>query len=185
MYFNTIPEITHEIERIIDKATTDFSHLNYEQLNWKPNAKDWSVGQCLDHLVQSAKAYEPVFDGIINQNVPPNFWRKIPFLPKIFGRLLLKAVSPIRDSKNKTFSVFEPSQSDVSLDVIYRLERQLRFFSAQIDKLKRHDLDMIVTSPVTNIVNFSLLNALNIVTIHNYRHFNQAKEIMEMNHFPK
>jgi hypothetical protein len=26
---------------------------------------------------------------------------------------------------------------------------------------------------------------LNIVTVHNYRHFNQAKEVMAMQEFPK
>ncbi len=185
MYFNSIPEITREVERVIDKAKTDFSHLNYEQLNWKPNANSWSVGQCLDHLAQSAKAYEPLFDGLIYQNTAPNFWRKIPVLPKIFGKFLLKAVSPIRDKKNKTFPVFEPAQSNISLDVIYKLEKQLRFFSTQANKLKSHDLNTIVTSPVSNFINYSLLDALNIVTIHNYRHFNQAKEVIENNGFPK
>lgn len=186
MYFNTIPEITNEIEKIIAQSKADFSHLTYEQLNWKPNAYDWSVGQCLDHLAQSAAVYEPIFKELIDKNRKSNFWRNVPFLPQLFGKEILKSVGPIRDKKNKTFPVFEPSQSEVSLDILNKLEEKLRLFSALAAQLGGYDLKKtIVTSPVSAFVNYSLLDALNIVTIHNYRHFNQAKEVMAFEEFPK
>ena len=186
MYFNTIPEITNEVEKVIAKARTDFSHLTYEQLNWKPNANDWSVGQCLDHLAQSASVYEPLFNGLINKNRSSNFWRSVPFLPKLFGKEILKSVSPIRDKKNKTFPVFEPAQSDVPLNILDKLEEKLRLFSSLAAQLEDYDLKKtIVTSPVAKFVNYSLLDALNIVTQHNYRHFNQALEVMSLEGFPK
>ena len=186
MYYNTIPEITTEIEKVIRKAKADFSHLNYEQLNWKPNADSWSVGQCLDHLAQSANAYEPLFTELINDNRSSNFWRSVPFLPSVFGKSILKAVGPVRNKKTKTFPVFEPTQSDIALDVIDKLEGKLKHFSSLAKQLTNYDLKKtIVTSPVAKFVNYSLLDALNIVTVHNYRHFNQAKEVMEMDGFPK
>ena len=186
MYYNTIPEITAEIETVIATAKTGFSNLTYEQLNWKSNADSWSVGQCLHHLVQSADAYKPIFIELINKKQSSNFWRSIPFLPKVFGKEILKAVSPIRNKKTKTFSVFEPVQSDITLDIIDKLEEKLKTFSLLANQLTNYDLKKtIVTSPVAKYVNYSLLDALNIVTVHNYRHFNQAKEVMEMSEFPR
>ena len=155
-------------------------------MNWKPNAESWSVGQCLDHLVQSATAYEPLFTELINKNRASNFWRSIPFLPKMFGKEILKAVGPVIKKKTKTFPVFEPTQSNISLDIISTLEKKLNHFSSLNQQLADYDLKKtIVTSPVAKFVNYSLLDALNIVTIHNYRHFNQAKEVMKMSTFPK
>ncbi len=186
MYYNTISQITAEIEKIITQAKTDFSHLSYEQLNWKPNADSWSVGQCLGHLVQSADAYKPLFIALVNKNQPSNFWRNIPFLPKIFGKEILKAVDPVRSKKSKTFLIFEPALSHISLDIIDKLESKLNTFSLLAKQLTNYDLKKtIVTSPASKFVNYSLLDALNIVTIHNYRHFNQAKEVMEMSELPK
>lgn len=186
MYFNTIPEITNEITTIISKSKSDFRHLEHHQLNWKANADSWSVGQCLDHLVQSAKAYEPLFKEVINHNQSPNFWRSLPFLPSFFGKTILKAVGPIRDKKSKTFPVFEPTQSNISTNILQELEEQLELFSDLATQLPAANLKkIVVTSPVAKFVNYSLLDALNIVTIHNYRHFNQAKEVMEMQEFPK
>jgi hypothetical protein len=186
MYFNTIPEITNEIINIISQSKMDFQDLEHHQLNWKPNADSWSVGQCLDHLVQSAKAYEPLFKEIINNNQSPNFWRSVPLLPSFFGKTILKAVGPIRDKKSKTFSVFEPTQSNISTNILHELEEQLVLFSSLTTQLSGTPLKKtIVTSPVAKFVNYSLLDALNIVTVHNYRHFNQAKEVMTMQEFPK
>lgn len=185
MYFTTVPEITSEIKKIIAQSKADFSHLTYEQLNWKPSAKAWSVGQCLDHLAQSADAYEPIFRELIAKNRTPNFWRSVPVLPKLFGNMILKAVGPIRNKKSKTFPVFEPTTSDVSLDILNELEKKLRLFSSLVEQLEEYDFKkIIVTSPVTNFVNYSLLDAINIVTVHNYRHFAQAHEVMEMDGFP-
>lgn len=185
IYFDTIDDISAAIERIIAQARHDFGHLNYEQLNWKPNATTWSVGQCLHHLVQAAAAYEPIFMGLIAGKQIPNFWRKLPVLPGIFGRSILKAVGPIRDKKTKTFPVFEPAQSDVPLDIIEDLASRLRHFTSLAQQLEHYDLKRtIVTSPVAKFVNYSLLDALNIVTVHNYRHFNQAQEVMALEGFP-
>jgi hypothetical protein len=186
MYFETIPEITAEIVKIKAKARADFSHLSAEQLNWKPNSKSWSVGQCLDHLATSASLYEPIFKGLVNKNRSSNFWRSVPFLPSLFGKMLLNTVKPERDKRNKTVPVFEPSQSAISLTVIDQLEAQLTTFSDLANQLRDYDLKKtIITSPAAKFVNYSLLDALNIVTIHNYRHFNQAQEVMAMDGFPK
>lgn len=186
MYFQTIPEIAAEIEKIKIKAQSDFSHLNVEQLNWKPNAKSWSVGQCLDHLATSASLYEPIFKELVNKNRPANFWRSVPLLPSLFGKMLLNTVKPERDRKNKTVPVFKPSQSEINLDVIEQLHTQLDTFSELAQQLGDYNLKKtIITSPAAKFVNYSLLDALNIVTIHNYRHFNQAKEVMAMEDFPK
>lgn len=186
MYYHTIEEVTSEIEKIILKAKTDFSHLSYEQLNWKPNNNSWSVGQCLDHLAQSAYVYQPLFKDLINDTQKPNFWRKVPFLPSMFGNLILKAVQPERTKKGKTFPVFEPTQSDIPTDILDRLEERLKEFSGLAERLEGIDLNKtIVTSPVAAFVNYSLLHALNIVTVHNFRHFNQAQEVMDMEEFPK
>ncbi|MGH7471115.1 MAG: DinB family protein [Longimicrobiales bacterium] len=34
------------------------------QLNWKPAPDSWSVGQCLDHLININREYDPTFDRI-------------------------------------------------------------------------------------------------------------------------
>jgi hypothetical protein len=38
-----------EAEIIAGDAQILFGHLNKQQLNWKPDADSWSVGQSLEH----------------------------------------------------------------------------------------------------------------------------------------
>jgi hypothetical protein len=44
---------------------------------------------------------------------------------------------------------------------------------------------IIVTSPVASVITYSLMDAYTIMALHNRRHFNQAKRVMETGGFPK
>src|SRR5262249_33934007 len=61
----TLPQIYDEAESIAVDAKALFGHLKLEQLNWKPSADSWSVSQCLEHLISSNQAYDPVLDRIL------------------------------------------------------------------------------------------------------------------------
>ena len=61
------PRNTHldEADAIAADANTLFGHLNAQQINWKPRADQWSVAQCLEHLITINREYYPQFGQII------------------------------------------------------------------------------------------------------------------------
>src|SRR5262245_66249953 len=89
----TLTQIYDEAEAVAGDAKVLFGHLNSEQLNWKPAADSWSVAQCLDHLISANHEYQPVFDRILNGEYRKTFLHGMPFLPALFGRMMINAVS--------------------------------------------------------------------------------------------
>lgn len=49
-------EIISEYEKVSEDVQKNFGGLSAEQINWKPRADSWSIGQCLDHLIKSNEA---------------------------------------------------------------------------------------------------------------------------------
>ena len=47
-----------------DTVKIEFSNIRLEQLNWKPSPDQWSIGQCLDHLLVFDSSYFPPLKNI-------------------------------------------------------------------------------------------------------------------------
>lgn len=174
----TLDRMTSEYEKEIDPLTS-------EQLNWKPNPNSWSVGQCVEHVIITNELYFSIFKKLLNGEKQFNFWEKVPFLPSFFGNFLIKTTQPIINKKNKTLKVFEPSKSEIPDDILNS------FFENQkilIDFVKRSDLvdheNTIVTSPATKVITYSLHDVCIILSGHEERHLNQARNVMKMEGFP-
>src|SRR5262245_55051416 len=77
-----------EGRRLADEATRAFGQLSPRQINWKPSAGEWSVGQCFDHLVLSNQGFLPIIEEV-RRGRRPSAWERMPLLPGFFGRLLI------------------------------------------------------------------------------------------------
>ena len=40
-----------EIDNVTNSVQEEFQILSHDQLNWKPNANSWSIGQVINHLI--------------------------------------------------------------------------------------------------------------------------------------
>ncbi len=180
-----LTDILKTIDRMTAEYETELVPLNSEQLNWKPDSASWSVGQCVDHIVTTNRLYFKIFESLLDGTKPFNFWEKIPFLPGLFGKLLIKTTQPVIDKKNRTVPVFEPSKSEIPENILNT------FFETQkvlIDWIQKSDsLDhssTIVTSPAAKFVTYSLHDVCHILSGHEERHLNQARNVMKMEGFP-
>ncbi|HEX8747285.1 MAG TPA: DinB family protein [Pyrinomonadaceae bacterium] len=174
-----------EAERIRDEAAATFGRLSPAQLNWKPSAEEWSVGQCLDHLILTNRPYFPVFEKIAAGQQQTRLWERVPVLPGLFGKLVLGAVSPESARKVKARKGFVPAASDIDGQITSRFSQHqdelVRLMKAtgalEIDKI-------IITSAIAPFVTYSLLNGYRIIVTHERRHFQQAERVMAAAAFP-
>jgi DinB superfamily len=181
----TIPQIYNEAEAIAGDAKALFGHLNSEQLNWKPAADSWSVAQCLDHLISANHEYHPVFDRILKGEYKKTFLHGMPFLPAIFGRLMIKTLSPDSHRKLKAPGAARPSSSSIDPQIVDRFVAHQRETLAKMRLLGNSDpTGMIITSPFLSVVVYSLLDTFRLIVAHERRHFAQAQRVMETGGFP-
>jgi len=170
--------------KIADEAKATFGRLSPSQLNWKPSADRWSVAQCFDHLLASNNGYLPVVDGVL-AGKKPTFWERMPVLPGLAGKLLIKSLEPATTRKLKAPKRFQPAQSDISGSVINDFVDLQGKVVEKMKATEHLDLERIViTSPVSAAITYSLMDAYRIIVVHEQRHFQQAKRVMEESAFP-
>ena len=171
---------------ITDQTLAGFGDLTEFQLNWKPSPDQWSVAQCFDHLVTANAAYFPIFDNVLSGEKKNTLWESLPWLPAFWGKMLIKAVAPESTRKLKAPKIFHPSSSRVDGAIIRRFIDQQNQVIRYMNATEDLDLEMIkITSPVSNLIAYSLMDAYRIIITHEKRHLLQAMRVSEMEGFPK
>ncbi|NJM53450.1 MAG: DinB family protein [Blastocatellia bacterium] len=89
-------ELISEIEKVSADARLTFGNLSAEQINWKPSAKSWSIGQCFEHLIVTNNLYVPNIQQVIEGTHRNNFFSKIPFSTN-----LIAVAMKMRSTRNK------------------------------------------------------------------------------------
>ena len=181
-----LPNLIGEAHAIAEDAQKIFGHLSEEQLNWKPNADQWSVAQCFEHLIVINTGYFPRLEKIAKGEYQASLKERVPLVPRFFGSMILKAVQPQTKRKLKADPRFEPASSAIRGDIIARFKAHQEEVIDYIKITKRLNLrKVIITSPVASFATYSLLDAYKILVAHERRHMAQARRVMETNGFPK
>lgn len=183
---STLPQIFDEAEAIARDAQSAFGHLNAEQLNWKPNAEQWSVAQCLQHLIATNREIVSVFDAAINGTKPTTFIERLPVLPGLWGKMMVKFLSPDSKQKYKAIPRLSPADSGLDPRIVGNFVSHQQGVTGKLKALQNlRPEKIIMTSPIAGFVTYSLLDACRIIVLHERRHLAQAERVKAMNGFPK
>jgi len=174
-----------ELELITKKVQFEFKDLSAAQLNWKPSDTAWSIGQCLDHLIKTNRQYFPMLEAVSQGRQKKTIWERLPGLPGFWARMMLKSVHPASTKKYKAPAIFKPITETIPativLDFVKHQQGLIRLISNT--DLVPHP-ETIVTSPVSPIITYSLHDCINIILLHEERHFRQAKRLLQSENFP-
>jgi hypothetical protein len=179
-----VASLIDAINGIASETSTTFGQLTPEQLNWKPSAERWSVAQCFDHLLTSNRGYLPIVDRVL-AGEKPTLWQKMPLLPGLMGKLLIKSLDPASTRKLKAPKSFQPAASDIRDSVINDFIDQQARIAEKMKASEHLDLaHIVITSPAAAVVTYSLLDGYRIIVVHERRHLLQAKRVTEEAAFP-
>lgn len=174
-----------QAEAIARDAQQVFGSLSPAQLNWKPSAERWSVGQCFDHLITTNSGYLPIVDDVLAGRKKSSIWQKLPVLPKFWGKVLIKSLDPSSTRKIKAPKKFQPAQSNISGSIIHDFVAQQGQVIEKMRSTANLDLEhIVITSPAAAPVTYSLMDAYRIIVVHERRHFQQAQRVTEESGFP-
>jgi hypothetical protein len=179
-----LPSLIAAANNIAAETKSTFGRMTPAQLNWKPSPERWSVAQCFDHLLTSNKGYFPTIDGVLT-GIKPTFWQRMPVIPGLAAKLLIKSLDPKSTRKIKAPQKFQPAQSDISPSVIDDFVDQQARMIEKMKSTEHLNLDkIIITSPVAAAVTYSLMDAYRIIVVHTQRHFEQARRVTAETAFP-
>jgi hypothetical protein len=180
------PPLKAEASAIAADAERTFGALSPEQLNWKPQADQWSVAQCFEHLIKINAAYFPQLRRI-EEGAYASSWRDhVPWLGRFFGSMILRAVQPASQRKFKAAKHVEPSTSAIDDGIITRFTAHQREVIQHMTLAGGRDLSaIVVTSAVAPVAFYSALDMFKILVAHERRHMAQAERVTNADGFPK
>ena len=180
-----LPTVLAEGTRLGDEARRVFGRLSAEQVNWKPRAGEWSVGQCFDHLIVSNRPYVPIFEAILAGRRRPRALERVPVLPRLFGGLLIRVLAPDSGRRVKARPAFLPTHSHLDSAIVATFLEQQRGLLRLMAASRALDLERItITSPVARVVTYSVMDAFRIIVVHEQNHLAQAQRVTESPGFP-
>jgi len=179
-----LPTLISAANSVANEAKNIFGLLTPAQLNWKLSAERWSVAQCFDHLLTSNRPYIPIVDNVLAGH-KQTFWQSMPVLPGLMGKLLIKSLDPVKGRNLKAPTKFQPAQSDISDSVIDDFVAQQASIVGKMKATAHLELEkIIISSPVTSVVTYSLMDAYRVIVVHEQRHFQQAQRVTAESGFP-
>jgi hypothetical protein len=183
---NDLNAVVREANQVASDVRASFGKLSAAQLNWKPSAERWSIAQCFDHLVTSNKGYLPIIETVRSGRKQDRFLERLPVLPGLAGKLLIKSLDPASARKLKAPKNFQPAESDISASIIDDFVAQQEKLIEGMKSTSHLNLDKIViTSPALSFITYSLMDAYRVIVTHEQRHFQQAQRVAAEPGFPK
>ena len=167
-----------QIDLVTKNFKDSFQSLSEDELNWKPDAKTWSVAQNIHHLIVINQTYYPIIKSVRDGNYQLPWIARWKFMVNFFGNFILKSVTPDRRKKIKTFPKWEPSASGFTKEIIHEFELHQQELKSTIEA-SRHwaDNGTIISSPANKNIVYTLKCAFDIIVTHEFRHWEQAKEV--------
>lgn len=168
-----------QLDLVTKSSNENFQSLSENELNWKPNEKTWSVAQNMHHLIKVNETYYPIIQGVHEGKYELPWIGKIQFMVNFFGKFILKSVQPDRKTKMKTFPLWEPSVINIDsiLEKFARHQAELKTIMQSCDDLIV--MGIVISSPANKHIVYTLATAFDIITAHEWRHLEQAKEVNE------
>lgn len=142
----------------------------------RPNPKDWSAHDCLDHVYTTNQTYFPIFDAVLNNKYPSSWVTRRRLLGRLMGRWIKKSVSPENRKKVSTFPAFEPSSQYSPEKLIESFSVQQRQLILFYTHLESAQLSLtLIASPASSKIAYPIQDAFQIILLHGQRHLQQAK----------
>ena len=170
---------------VADETRRVFGQLSAEQINWKPSRDEWGVGQCFDHLIISNRLLLTVIEEIRQGKRRPRAWERVPLLPRLFGRLLIRTLRADAGRKVKAPRALNPSASHIPAAIITSFVEQQERLLQLMEETHGLELERVtITSPVARFITYSLMDAYRLIVVHEQNHFLQASRLLQSPGFP-
>jgi hypothetical protein len=177
-----------EFEALAADADALVSPLSDAQFAWSPATDVWSVGQCIEHLNVTARAYLPSLDEGIASAIRAGVYGQGPFTYNLLGRLMVRSMEPPPLWRFKAPGVFRPPAATQART---RAEIMAGFRGFQVqykDRLRQaNGVDLAkarVVSPANRLLHISLGSGFALQIAHERRHLWQARRLAARPDFP-
>jgi hypothetical protein len=181
----SLADVGTELGVIARDTHSLFGRLDERQLNWRPAAASWSVAQCFDHLLNTNRGMFEAIDAATDVARSRTLWQRLPVLPGVLGRMLIKSQMPETKRKFTAPRKAQPASSAIDPRIIERFIAHQHESAERVRALQARDTARIVmVSPFAAFITYSVLDGCRLLVTHERRHFEQARRVTREPGFP-
>ena len=173
----TAADVRAELAAVSADARATFGPLDDRQFNWRVSDGAWSVGQCLDHLVKANRAMCVAMNDALDGR--RSLVQRLPVLPGVFGRMLVKSQSPVATRKFVAPQPARPGLSTVERRTLSEFTDYNSEMSERLQALGDRELVVVMVSPFASFIAYSVLDGWRLIAAHNWRHVEQARRVTQ------
>lgn len=167
-----------------DRARVLFSGLSEEQIGWSSGSGVWSIGECLEHLVDTNRLYLQAISQRLDAT-PSGGARAGEFRGGRLAGWFIDTIGPGNRRRAKAPKVFTRSLVEAGAGSLERFLATLVNFDESTRRARGVDLTRTsIPSPVSGLIRFRLGDAFRVVIEHAKRHIDQAERILHHPEFP-
>jgi hypothetical protein len=175
----TLGELIQETAQITTQVQDEVGSLPLEQLNWRPNAREWSIGLVLEHLLITNGAYFVLVQQILAGRYAPQFWMWRP-MAALFGGLLIHALDPANQRRVEAPKRFRPTSSSVTPAIMPTFVQQQHELMGLMQASQSLPVEeIIIRSPAAALITYTLADAYRILVVHEQRHLLQIRQVRQ------
>jgi hypothetical protein len=158
--------------------------LTREQFNWRPDGRRWSVGQCLQHIVLTARLYPRKIEKMLAESRARQ-QRERAYREGVFSRWFVRSMEPPPSIRVRTMSKVEPSADLDPATVLAEFDA----IHLELARLTRaaDGLSLVhgrTRSPFLPVLQFTLGQTIAMNLAHARRHLWQARQVRGAAGFP-
>ena len=185
-YLNlSLSDVRRELDVLARDAQSAFGGLDERRLNWRPSDTQWSVAQCLEHVLNANREMIQAMDAALDPSRRRSVWQRLPVMPGLFGRALIRSQMPETTRKFKAPATATPASSSLDAGIFERFVEQQR---AAVARVRRHDPGVasstVMVSPFVSFIAYTVLDGWRLIVTHERRHFEQARRVTQSPGFP-
>jgi hypothetical protein len=178
-----LAEIVQSLESAQSKLRRFTDKLPESAWSRKPGPNQWSAAECIEHLNLTSRAYIPLLRDAVARagevpHAPTTHYRHDApgwFLSKMFGPL--RHLGKFKIGRVKTTPTFVPKAGGSRTEILsefVRLQAEMISIVRLSDGLPIDDVKIV--SPFGGRLKYGAYSALVIISRHQHRHIEQAKE---------
>jgi hypothetical protein len=122
--------------------------------------------------------------GRLDGSRAPTIWERVPVLPGVLGRALIRSQAPTAARKFTAPPGARPVFTQIPGDIVRRFAAQQREIAQWIGTLDDRQARLIMTSPFIRVVTYSVLDGCRLIVVHDWRHIEQARRVTALPEFP-
>ena len=166
------------IDQVSEEVRQAFAGLSLAQFNWKPSPREWSVAQCLHHLLVTNRSYGPQFSRLLEGRGPRKFWTALPGWARLWGTFIFWSVDPATSKYFPAPTLFRPDSRPLEPAILEDFFAGQEELKSWLEKLGRLDFERsYISSPISPLVVYSLKDTFRILVTHERLHFEQALRV--------